>query len=886
MHERVAEAVDVGDLQAAVCSPGHSADGLGQGAWEDEDIRCLLGMDGIGDGAEELSQAAARMAGSPGVYEGLLSWGMEQLRLGADAMANALVWLRVRRLRFSMSAVEIAEGFLRLSSSRMSSVLSVAEERSLVSVLQEIDRHVSEDVLGCSREAVCAFLLGAFTGRSKARDATKMFAFSLYMRANACIGHVEAGGVIGEMDGLGTFDVGGLGFRDHVVLSVYGHVSFRGGVVSRESHEYLVDVLFGRCVSCSPDGWSAVISAASHRTAWSRILCVSLGLRLLKGCEDGDDCDPDVARCLAERLAVLVKDGEWTGDESIYFSSVFGDTSPCVAVCKVVRSLILLLLQMAGRHGSRARAARALLKLRLSGVVLGRRMSWRILRIARKHIGGRHRAVMRGVVNVIGQLDMRVLVDEMQKAHPLATRREMFERVKDGGYVEECCRTYVDLLGSRETRDVEYRVPDVEAFARALCSHEDKSICRFAEIRIDAIGNVFVAELAAVYSGFHPDSVDEVYVASLLLTSGEEIVRGRNVAFYRWVLRVLVNVSVRVSPLLGRRLAVFLRRLVFYSPYTRDAGMLINALGHEGMEFPRRTDYFIAVLGACGSPWFRDRLPEYEWSPNKECGLVYSLRFDPSLVATYRWKLEEILWRARGDCGGREAMACAELLCFLRESVGLDASSKAHGLVFELVANNSESIVGGARSRDATVSKEACMLLREATRAGAVLPHVSIPVTFAWHSVSREMVRSHFPTVLSTIQEAVEGRVGMFKERKKVLDLRMVYDIYACVPDRPGLVGRVVEMLDECPVKTYYLMAQASRFERRDFGRVVQAVESMTHSYDPEQNRLLLRLHTVFGELCGARRGRGEVRISDEAILFAEAPAAADIDMVGLCVTR
>nr|AGE96349.1 hypothetical protein ECU07_0230 [Encephalitozoon cuniculi] len=889
-HEiRMRSLEEMDGKEAGICEFSSAEDDSGGRRCEAEDIGSILRMEDE-DGSDAFSQAALKITESLHLHQRLLDWGVESLRRKADPMGNILIWLRVRRFRFSMSAVEVLEGFLKLGSERMLESLSREEERCLVCVLQEIGMHITENILGCNRGSIRMFLFRIFLRTSRAADTTKMFAFELYIRAASSAQYEEFEGMVHGIDALDTFDIGETNFRDHAILHIYRHVVFQGSGIIKENHERFVDVLSERLFSDSAGGVpGTTASLLSCTTSYSRILCVSLALRYLRGFEKGRrDLDFKFLGLLLERVVAVSKKSEYTEEEMLYFAVIFKSSRPAVPISKVIKSFVLLLLRIVGgkERKPRIKAAKILCGIQLYGILIGRKVLFRILRTARKHIQEKRVTIVRGAVNVVAQLDLGVLAAEMQKPHSIRTRRIIFDRVKNSFQTEACYRTYIDLLSSRDTRDVEYYVEDIGLLAKVLHSYEDKSICRFMRIDIPFIEDAFVAELAALYSKFHPGSVDEVYAASVLLDSGDEIVKSRNVPFYNSILEVLMNLSSRLSFELRRRLAMFLRRLVFYSPYTRNAGMLINLLGYKETEFPRRTDYFVAILGSCGSPYIRDYFSEYPWTANKELGLVYNLRFDPDFGMAYKWKLEEILSRMHGGLDGKEAMVCAELLSFLKESVELSATARAHGLAFKLVANNCDFIICGAKSGNIRIRREACALLKRATKAGAILPHVSIPVIFSYYLVSPEMVRTYFDATLCVIREVIENKKMIFRDKKQILEFRTVYDIYVNSECRLRLVEKLLEVLDECPVKTYYLMVQAAKFERKDFARVVRGICSTAHTYNADDNGLLLKLHTLFSSLYASSKAKKEVRISDESILFSERATPSDIDMLRLCPAK
>ncbi|WEL38963.1 importin [Encephalitozoon hellem] len=832
-----------------------------------------------------LSKAVSEVMECPFLRHRFLEWGKDEARKGSDAMGNILVWLRIRRNYFSMSAVEIVEEFLKLGSERITDDLDKREQGVLISILQEICVYVKENILGCNRESICMFLFRIFLRQSRAIDTTKIFAFEVYIQTDLALPDRDLEAIVHEMDSLDTFDVGGMNFRDHVILCIYRRMVLQGPYVIEKKHESFVDILSEKFSSYHPSETSLI----SHPTPCSRILCVSLAFRYLKMLgEDRQNLDSKLLSLFLENMVGILRKNEYSEEEITCFRCVFRSLRPSATICRIIRSFVVLLLRIldSKKHESRMKAAKVLCSIQLDGMVIGKKIAWRILKIARKHVEDKRITVVRGVVNIIGQINIKALESGMQRLQSSSIKKIIFDKIKDSLQTEACYRAYIDLLGNKDTRDVEYKIEDIRLLAKVFYSYEDKNICRFMKISIPSIEDVFVAELAALYSKFYPDSVDEVYAASVLLNSAEEIVKSKNVPFYNNVLKVLMNLKPRFSSELKQRLAVFLRKLVFYSPYTRNAGMLINILGYAEMRFPRRTDYFVAILGSCGSPWMRDYFSEYPWSLNKELGLVYNLRFDPDFGVVYKWKLEEILSRMESGLEEREAAVCTEFLSFLSEAIELSAATRAYALAFETLAKNCSFIVHGAKSGHTNVSKEACILLKKATKAGAILPHVSIPVIFSCHLVSPEMVFAYFETTLSTMQEAIENKRRMFKEKRKIAEFRMVSDIYNNSRHRSRVVDRLLDIFDECPIKTYYLMVQVTKFEKKDFAKVIKGINSMAHSYDFDRNRLLFKLYELFSDIHILSRTRREIRVSNEDILFEEDVRPGDIDMLRLCTVK
>ncbi|ADM11781.2 uncharacterized protein Eint_070160 [Encephalitozoon intestinalis ATCC 50506] len=836
--------------------------------------------------SETLSKAIHEATECLDLLQGLLRWGAQSLEEGSDLMRNILIWLRIRRSRFSIATVEILEGFLKLGSNQIDEDLSQEEEEYLVRILEEIREYIEENILGCNRDSIRMFLFRIFLKSSKAGDTTKVFAFELYSRVAIPAQHEEFGVIIHEIDSLDLFSIGEMNFRDYTILKIYRNVVFRESKIIEESHDRLVNILFEKLLSYLPSRSSErAFSLISYSSSCSQILCVSLSLCYLKELsENRKSLDSKLLILFIENMVRIGRKKEYGEEEIAYFKCKFGSLEPRVAVLRVIKSFVILLLRIIDQkeHKSRIKAAKVLCGIQLHGMAIGRKMFLKILRIARKYMEDRRVTIMKGVINIIGQFDLAALAKEMQRIHSILAKKEMFDKVKDSFQTETCYRAYIDLLSNKDTRDIEYRIEDIKLLARIFYSYENKSVCKFMRITVFSIEDVFVAEFAALYSEFHPNSIDEVYAASILLDSREEITRGKNVLFYNNVLRILMNLRSRFSSELRRRLVVFLRKLVFYSPYTRNAGMLINLLGYGGIEFPRRTDYFVAILGSCGSPYMRDYFPGYSWSPNKELGLVYNLRFDPAFGTAYKWKLEEILSRMNCSLDGKEALVCAELLLFLSETIELNEGAKSYTLAFELVANNSNFIVWGAKSNCISVSKEANVLLKKATKAGAILPHISIPIVFSYYLVSPEMVYTYFETTLSVIREAIENKRLMFKEKGQILEFQMVYDIYVHSKHKSRLVDKLLEVFDECPIKTYYLMSQAVKFEKKDRFKIMKCVDGMVHSYDPDKSRVLLKLHSLFSEVFISSRSKKEMRISNENVLFEENASLDDIDNLRL----
>ncbi|AFN83267.1 hypothetical protein EROM_070160 [Encephalitozoon romaleae SJ-2008] len=839
----------------------------------------------VTDDSDALLKTVLEVMESSYLRQGFLEWGRDELRKRSDIMCNVLIWLKIRRHHFSMSAVEMVEEFLKLGSERITEYLNKEEERCLVSILQEICVYIKENILGCNRESIRMFLFGVFLKQSRAIDTTKIFAFEVYIRAGLALQYEEFEFIIHEMDSLDTFNIGEMNFRDYVVLCIYRHTVFQGSEIIQEKHNSFISILAEKFYPCLPDG----ISLINYSTPCSRILCVSLAFQYLRMLsENNQKLDSKLLIVFLENMVGILRRNEYSSEEIACFKCIFKGLKPSVAIFRLIKSFVVLLLRILGRrkHESRVKAAKVLSKIQLHGIVMEKKIAWKILRAARKYIEDKRITVVKAAVNIIGQIDIKALENEMQRSQSISVKRIIFDKIKDGLQTEACYKTYIDLLGNKDTRDVEYKIEDIGLLAKVFHSYEDKNICRFMKINIHSIEDVFVADLAALYSRFCPDSIDEVYAASILLNSTEEIVKGRNVPFYNNILKALVNLKSRFSSELKQRLVMFLRKLVFYNPYTRNAGMLINILGYMGMRFPRRTDYFLAILGSCGSPLMRDYFSEYPWSSNKELGLVYNLRFDPSFGAVYKWKLEEIMSRMEGGLDGKEAVVCTELLLFLSESIELSVSTNAYTLAFEVVAKNCSFITYGAKSKCTSVSKEACILLKKATKAGAILPHVSIPVIFSYYLVSPEMVCAYLETTLSTMREAIENKRMIFKEKKQILEFRMVVDIYNNSRHRSRVADRLLDIFDECPIRTYYLMVQAAKFEKRDFVKIIRGIDSMAHSYDLDGNRLLLKLYELFSGVHSLGRVRKEIRISNENILFQEEAIPGDIDILKLCIVK
>lgn len=773
----------------------------------------------------------------------------------------ALAWLRIRRQSFNIFNAEMVEVLLRASYLAIEGDVGREHDVHLVELLKELRTYVNEGILGYNKQAILDFLFRMLLRKSRAAKTAKVFAFELYMQGSTPVGRDAIEVVLGGAGCLDVFGVAGVRFRDHIVLTMYQAAVFQGSAFSSENHGFFMDLLLQKL---APDS-NADLNLFGQPSSHSELLSVSFASYLFENLKSVDDVDVKQLEMVLKDLVYALRRTEYSEEEVLWFSRMFPECKVRTVVCRLCRSIILLLLQMIERKDlSRVKASRILSRADVRDVPICRKTMHRVARMARKLLRGKSVMAVEAVVNVMSQMDPQFLLREMQRPHTVSTRRKIFDAIRSRFQCEAMYRMYLELLGNEETRDVRYRIDDIDMFARVFFSWERKSVCRFLDIDIESVENAFVAELGVHYSLFHPERVDEVCVASVLLEGGEEIVRSRNVWFYKAVMRILINLESRTSLALRRRLAMFLRRLVFYSPYTRTAGMLINALGYGAMEFPRKTDYFITILGSCGHPSFREHLGEYPWSANKERGLVYSLRFDPELGAAYRWKLEEILKRL--ECvEEKDAAVCTEFLEYLREAVASDCASD---FLFELVAKSHRLLVSGAASDVPGVSNGCCALLVAATNARAVLAHVSMPVVLSYSFGMPEMIQMHSEAVLSGMCAIVENKMSLFRRRREVTESRTIHDIYMNVDDKSRVVDRVSALFDDCPLRTYYLLIQAARFDQKDFSAVMDAVVETMHSCDPKK-RLLLKIYSLFADVCGTRPRR--LCISNKEIFFTDA---------------
>lgn len=789
-----------------------------------------------------------------------------------------LVWLRVRRLDFTLFNAEMVEKFLEIASSDVEKVVS---EMYLVETLKEIKMYVSENILGYNRTSVSSFLFRVFLSSSNAVRSSKVFSFQLYMQINKPMQKEHVQNVLYEFDAMDEFVVDGVKFRDKVVMSVYEAFLFQDLRFDEQNHDYVVSLLFERYFSSDVD--SALLTLFSYPSVCSGLICVSFVLFFFREIRRSRDLDIKPLGTALKRLVSSVRQNEYTHEEALYFSVLFGSDRPRMVVTKLYRSIVLFLLQIVDKKGqNRIKAAKILCRADLS-ISLGRKMNIRVSKMIKKHLRSTSVITVDCSINVLGHIAPELLLTEMQRPYPIDVRRKMFDRVKDKFQCEKIYRTYMDLLSNDETRGVEYEVRDVETFARVFYYYDKKCVCEFMDIEVESIKDTFVADLVVYYSSFHSE-MDEVYVASILLEGGEEIAKSKNIPFYCRIMKILVNLRQKITPALRKRLALLLRRLVFYSPYTRDAGMLVNALGYEEMEIPRKTDYFITIIGACGSPWFREFLGGYPWTFNKERGLVYNLRFDPALGTVYKWKLEEILRRANGGIGEKGIIVYVELMEVLREFVVCKDLCSATAFFFELVAKSHDLLVSGAKNDIPSVSKKSCELLLAATRVGAILSHVSMPVILSYSVISVGDIKMHSEVIVNSLHTILENKMTVYKEQGNIPELKMIYDIYTSLPDRSRLVEKIPTLFDDCPVRAYYILVQVIRFNRKDSSKIMDAIGGMMHSYDRVENRVVLRIFGLFLELCGDGRmnPRRRVKVSKEEILFDRGSSCEDIESLEL----
>jgi hypothetical protein len=805
-----------------------------------------------------------------GLFEELVA-----LSTGLSPFFTALVWVGIKSRSSSFEAIENLDKCLKLCSARVHGAMSEEEQMWMVQVLEGIEEMGRQGSLGCCKDAALDFLFRAFLKSSSAVNTTKAFALSLFIKTRGCIEREDIERLLLEFGDLDEFITNGVRFRETVLLRFFSHFVFRCSEFVQQNHEFFIEAFLRPCflsdsATCIRNSICCCASLMD-RDAYAKILCTSFVL--LFSSEFKEEPREGIVHALGVILNnLLLCPGE---DNSRLLERAFG--KPASFVLKIARSLFFYLFGLMNRkkHPSRTTAARALGSAELRSLSLGRKMVAQITRLCRKNISEKQATLVDAAIKMLCRINADGLLAELRRPHPLSTKRKMFDQVKDRTDDNCLYQTYLELLSSDLTRDVEFEVKDLRKLSGALYGHSQKDVIKHVDIEIDSIEDLCMAELALFYSRHHPGRVDEVYVASLLLENGGEIIKSRNIAFYNRILEILISLSASISAMLRRRVVNLLRRLVFYSPYTRNAGMLMNVLGGSIVDLSKKNDFIIVVYGAVGCPRFRDILSEYPWSPNKELGLLYYLRFDPSLGITYRWKLEEVIERA-ADCAGKEPPAVAELFLFLRQLLERDIPD----FYFGLIARSHSRIISGVEHPDKHVSREASLLLKSATDTRAILPHLSIPYIFSHHSVLPEYMHIYGDAVLNTMKETVEAKLRMFERSKAVTELRMVYEIYKHATDKTAVVERLAKLLDESPLRTYYLLAQAMLFDRKNRLMIFDAAESNLHMCGAS-NRLLPKILTLFLDAKGSSR-RCLLRLRDEGILFDDSPTEDEIDALTL----
>lgn len=843
-----------------------------------EDMRRMLE-----NGDEEgISEIVTNIVGDEGMYAEVNEWWKSGRWDVNDVFFYILVWLRIRRLRLDVTGAENVDLALKHGASVVEKHISRWKEICMISILKEIKIYAENEILGWNRDAILMFLWKVCIGRSGSNGTTRVFALNLCMQMSRGTDATDIGEVALKVEEMNDFDVGEMSYGDMVILQMYWRESFEQGVFYKDKHEYAVERLFDRYMCCGEDSrYHSRPRLFMYGSIESIALCVSFVkcfLRRFGGSED--EFNAKMLNVLIRRMAEIAKDA----DDIECFQCLFGNAKPVVVAGTALQSLVLLLLRKMGdtKCGNQAKAARILSKIDALGVLPGKKVRNRMIKMAKQHIARKQEVIVEASINVLHCIDPNVLRIEMQKPYLMQTRRKMFEKVKNEMQSEECYRAYIELLNSGFANDIAYEIKEVNIFARVFHALGRKRVCKLLEIRINDVRDVYVAELAVCYSKERPEKFDVVGVSSVLLDSGEEIVKSKNVVFYNYILRILMNIHYKMAFELRRRVFLFLKKLVFYGPYTKNAGMLINRLGYAGMEIQRRTDYFLAILGACGSIFLREYLCDYTWTINKELGLVYSLQFDPELGVMYKWKIDEILSRVCNRLEGKEATVCIELLVFLRESI--EEEGKCFEFAFDIVANNCNTVICGAKNTNQDVCRESCMLLSAGIIARATIPHVCIPVVFQWLPVSSEIVQVYFATVVSTIGSIIDGKICRFKEEGNISEFRTIYEIYLSSPNRMALVEKLMEVFDGCAVKTYYLMVQVMKFEKRMRVKVMKSIEEAVHLYDVSENRLFLKICELFLSHSASRYA--DVRISDESVLFCKEPGIEEIEGLELYIIK
>ncbi|TBU15148.1 hypothetical protein CWI40_080150 [Ordospora colligata] len=835
----------------------------------------------IGDD-EGISEIVINVVGDESIYARMNElWNSGEWDMD-DIFFYIVIWLRMRRFRFDMKTAENVDLALKHGLCVVEKQINKWKEICMMSILKEMKIYAENDILGWNREAILMFLWKVCIGRCGANGTTRVFALNLCMQMSMTTDLIDIRDIVLKVEEMKDFDVGEMSYGDMVILQIYWKKSFIEGVFCKDRHECVVERLFDRYMCYGEDGrYHTRLRLFEYKSIESVILCVSFVKCFIQKFNGSEDkFNAKVLSVLIRRMTEIAADAK----ENEYFGCLFGSTKPIVVVGTMLQSLVLLLLRKMSdkKCGNQVKAARILSRIDRLGILPGKKIKNKMIKIVKQQIARKQEEIVDACINVLYCIDPDALQIEMQRPYSMPTRRKMFEKTKNGKQSEESYRTYIELLNNGAANDVAYEIKDSNIFARVFHAIGRRRVCKFLEISMNEVKDVYVAKLAVWYSKERPDRFDVVYMSSILLDSGEDIVKSRNVVFYNYILRILINIHYKMALELRRRVFLFLRKLVFYGPYTKNSGTLINFLGYAGMEFQRRTDYFLAILGACGSVFLREYLCDYTWSINKELGLVYSLRFDPELGVMYKWKIDEILSRICDKVEVKEAAVCIELLVFLRESI--EEEGRCFEFAFDVVANSCKTMICGANNANRDVCRESCMLLSAGIIARAIIPDVCIPVVFQWLPVSLEIVQMYFTSVISTIGSIIDNKVCRFKNEGCISEFKTIYEIYLSSPSKIVLVEKLIEIFDSCAIKTYYLMVQVMRFDKRMRMKVMKSVEEALYLYDLSEDRLVMKICELF---CSCNISRyTDIRISDENVLFCKEPELEEIENLQLCIIK
>jgi hypothetical protein len=782
-----------------------------------------------------------------------------------------LIWVEAKLRSSSFEAMENLERCLSLCSAGAQKKLSKEDQAWLVQILEGISELIRSNSLGYCKRGVLDFLFRIFLKSSSAADTTKTLALGLFIRASDPMEKEDVERLIAEFENLDEFTTNGVRFREVVLLQFFRHFTSH----NTRNYELFISALLRPYFASESNLFvrSTMCCCASimNRDAHAKMLCISFVLLFFSEFKKG--VENDVVYVLGTILNNLLPG--LRKEQPDVLEKVLG--KPPSFLLKLSRSLFFYLLELMNkkRDPSRMVAARALVSADLCNLSLGRKVVAQVTKLCRRAVSEKQATLVDAAIGILCRVNTNALLAELRHPHPPSTKKRIFDQVKSAACSDDCYMTYLELLSSELTRDVEFQIEDLARFSKVFYSYAQKDVAQHLSIEVDKIEDVYVAELVFFYSKYHPKDVDEVYAASLLLENGGEIVKSKNTSFYNMILKILVNISASMSVALKRRIVHLLKRLVFYSPYTKNAGMLMSVLGGTAPDPGKGSDFAVVVYGAVGSPRFREAFSEYPWSPNKEMALIYYLQFDPSLGQTYKWKLEEVIGRTAQIRGEKENLAVSELLLFLREILEREASD----FYFSFVAKNHAFIALGVEHPEGQISREACLLLRTATDLRAILPHFSIPYLLSYHRMLPEYICIYEEAVLNTIKETVEVKLREFRRREGVGDCRMLYEIYTHIADKETMAKRLIRLLDDCALKTYYLLMQAMLFDRRSRLLIFGAVEDRLHMYSVDTNRLLVKIQALFLD---AGHRRHPVRLSNESVLFRSRVDAEEVDALQL----